>query len=1252
VGVLDRQQRRVPFGASTVQGNTPYGRSVVADRGAPLKPLQDVPTNDPTPATEDNPAGDVPFTQGMRDQFANPDRSDPAPVIRDAATAFMLADRLKTMGKEKLGASYDRGVRALATFNQQYPGAMGAYREQLAQTRWMDENLDTTPHKSSRLTAAQRSATAQRARAEGFEPTIASMAAARDIPIPKTIEELPKLEPGSRAAVLEREESLGLDTTSGITSFSEKFNLARKVNGSETQARMLYALAADNLEHAGITLPKGVDPVNYNEDIGQLEALVPTEDGKVKRVLVDPEFFRPQDLGGVADIEELFAMTGATLSQITGGGAARVANRFATKHPAIAEFVGDFGWRNTGIVLEGLLDAEALGGDTTLQDVADALDKSDNFGESATGTAFSRVLGRLTGQRATKSDVDVDLQQFRKKGMTDDEAAAAAEQEVRSNLDEAADTLEEVQKLTDKPFTTTKAEASGSLEEIATQKGREARLTAAEQTKINIRRDTNRAALSDAVDNIHNNRLPTNVVSSPHQTAAKVESQLTAKGDAASDISVKVGSYNDTYGAVEVYTWKWNQGSDSVNMKGLGKPTDELQQGFQNDLTGVGSGADVRVDHGAKTVTIKYVGEDESFPGGAAIMMDRMMKDLGDIPSDYRWVSDNQLSQYSMAMAARLEKEGFGIKMNDGVYTERDGDVLWTRGPALEPVYEITHIPGKMMRVPLAADSAEYSAARVADTLDDDLAYVANGKAHAEFWGVKWQSQIGWQADRQKSIYSIANPRTSKLNRMAKQLEARIERSLTGMDASAADRTLGQVFRKQVDEDGYPIIEGLTNDTLDIGHLGRSRDSLRALYERTKDPEVGLMLDTVEDMMKNGKILDNFGNAVDEGTGTALRGTWERLNETTDILRHAESAVTSNPLFAKNRDGQYINIELKEMGNALRNGSKFLQHISPWMNSNPSGQMHVREALMSLYTDSVLGGTGFTAAKHHTFLRNYSTSLRSVFSEGDMAEFAATNFTKEGRNILADRAAASRSAMNRLEQFGTLTPGKMVESLTEIGKTGNPRKRTMTYMRELKRMDPQLAEQVRIESLVENKRMINERFFSDTASQNPAKSADSFKKYIDEHEHALRALHGDQYVTDLKNTWRGLHLDTQRFRIGAATPELQGDVIRTSRTLMGPLNVWQRRVSASNWIRLRWHSKKAVEAVADPEKLRHLTLAAGVPSRSRPGIAALVRAGILPGTGWDGAGEMPEDVYQKGLEFNEWLQSVSDELQSEKVEPE
>jgi hypothetical protein len=1259
MSVTDRQRRR-----QQLQGNTQFGQQVVAPRqGAPLR---DVPSGDQTVYPErdasgalktplgDQPGADVPIPEGFEQAYnAAQNIAPPLPVIKSAATAYALASRLKAQGRAVLGEeAFGRGVNALRLFQQTYPGALEAYRGEVQRTQWMAENLDTTPQKSSRLTAAQRSAAAQRARAEGREPTFASQAAARDIPYPKTLKDLPPLEDGSRAQVLEREEALGLDTQSGITSFGEEFNLARKVNGSDSQMRMMYSLAKDNLERQGITLPEGLDPINYNEDLGQLEALVPTEDGKVRRVLVDPEFFRPQDFGSVADIEEAMAIAGATVSQLPGAGTGmRTLNKLAQRHPALAEFVGDFGWRNTGIVLEGLLDAEALGGGTTLDDVVKALDKTDNLGESATGTAFSRVLGRLVGGSGkAKQDIEVNLNQYKRAGDTAEQTAERANKEIQDNLEESAETLTRVQELTEVPFTTTKAEASGSLEAVAVQGGREARLNPKEQTQVEVRRDRNREALRDATDNIHNNRLPTNPSDTPEITSAKLSDEIVAKGQQAEDISVSISSFRDNDGAIDLYKWQYESGTGRVNLRGLGKPTTEAQRGRPNDLSDATSGADVRVDHARKEVTIQYVAEDEAFPGGAAILMERMLRDLDDIPADYRWVSDNQLSQYSMAMIDQLEKAGFGVRMFPGTSVAKDGDITWTYGPGREPVYEITHIPGRMMRVPMAADTAEYSASRMADTLNDDLAFLEKAGADADFWGVKWKSVIGWQEARQKSIYHVKNPRTSKLNQFAQRLEARVERSLTGMDANAADATLGQVFRKQVDEDGYPILEGLTEETLDIGHLGRARDSLRSLHQRTGDAEVGALVDAIDDLFTDGGIVDNFGNPLEVGAEVAMRNTWKRLNETTDSMRRAESAIVSNPLFKQNADGEYINVDIKTMGNLLSNGSKFMQHIKPWMHGNPQGNQMVQEALMSVYKDKVLGGTGFTAAKHHTFLRNHKVALQEVFGPRELDEFSGTHFTAEGKNVLLERAEKSKSILNRLAQFGPLRAGNIIDDLTKIGKTGNPRARTKMYVRELDRMNPGLAAQVRADSLEEARRMINDRFFSQTANTNPAKAAGEFKNWIDGNADALRALHGDQYVTDLQSVWRGLHLDTQRFRIGSQVPSLQDDVVRTSRTLMGPLNVWQRRISASNWIRLRFHAKKAVEAISDPEKLRHLNSAKGIPMRSRPGIAAFVRSGILPGTGWDGAGEMPQEAYEKGLEFLDWLESVDEELQGEKVE--
>ena len=538
-------------------------------------------------------------------------------------------------------------------------------------------------------------------------------------------------------------------------------------------------------------------------------------------------------------------------------------------------------------------------------------------------------------------------------------------------------------------------------------------------------------------------------------------------------------------------------------------------------------------------------------------------------------------------------------------------------------------------------------ASRTNQILEDDLAFLETASAEAEFWGIKWKGNIGWQPQREKSIYHINNPRTSRLNRIAEQLEARIERSLTGMDASEADSLLGRIFKKQVDEEGYPILEGLTNETLDIGQLARARDSLQALADRTGDVEVRIALEAVNEMFENGKILDNFGNEVPENISSSLRNTWESLNDATNTYRRIESRLSSNPLFQRNEAGEFINTDLKTLGNLMKNGSKFRQHMRPWMHGNPQATQTVQDALMTIYRDTVLSGTGFTASKHATFLRNYDVALKEVFSEADLRTFRNTHFDPKGRNILVERAERSRRIMNRLANYGEMRAGSLVDDLTAIGnKSGSPRKRTRMYMQELERANPGLAAQVRADSLEEVRRMINDRFFGDAAANNPVKHAEVFKNWIDEREHALRALHGDQYVTDLRSIWRGMHLDTQRFRIAASKPELQGDVVRTSRTLMGPLNVWQRRVSAFNWLRWRHTAKKASAVISEPDKLRQLNVAKGIPIRSRPGIAVLARIGILPGTGWDGEGELPDDVYEKGIQFVDWLASVQDELEA------
>jgi hypothetical protein len=1171
----------------------------------------------------------------------------------------MLLEELQRRGPDGLGSEkYAKGLRMVNAFVTANPGAFEVFKQEKKHADWLAENLDDTPQKSSRLWKAQKDALSKRSvmMNKGRDPG-ASGDVYKQIKVPQSVEDIPPVAEGSRAAVMQAEEAAGLDTMSGLTSFSEQFNLARKVNGSSAQFNMLYALAKDNLEREGVTLPEGMHPVNYNDNLGQLEALVPIEkeDGEmgVKRVLIDAEFMRVADLGSAADVEEWMAGIGGVLSQIPGAGVAkgatsRAAQKFAQKHPAISEFVGDFGWRNTGVVLEGILDAEALGGGTSLADVAESLEG--NLSESGFNTVFSRMAGRLMpgGSGHKKEEIEMLRTQYFRTGDTPQETIDRAVKSVDETIEESAQTLEALQKMTDRRITIDRGQATGSKAEIAVQGGREARLNPREATELTARRQETQEALKDAVDTVHKGRMATNPEAFPGVTQTQTQKAIDVNSKAPRDISHSTLESDDL---VE-HWWKWNQGSGEVNMGGFGKGEQTLAN--QNELTGLGSGAKVLVDKTDKSITIKYIGEDTNFPGGTGAMLERILYDLKDVPSDYRIISDTKMSQFSMAMIGRLEKEGWGIRPNDVLWHEKNGNVEWTIAPPGEGVFEITSVPGRMTRIPLIDDMPRYEAERLGGVLDKDLEFIDEAAGLNQFYGVKLSSVIGWQTDKAKSIFHLANPRTSKFNKFATQLQARMKTALTGSEVSQADALLGATFLKQTDEEGYRIIEGLTNPTLDYGALLRSRDSLAAIADRTGDVEVRNLVDAADEMLANGRILDNFGNPATDAQVTSIRTALSDSKMAAESLRNAESRMVSNPLFKRNVDGEYINTDLNTLGNHLRSGSKFMQHVKPWLNGNPEAHLEVQHAVGSLYRKEVLNG-GFDRAKHTAFLDKYDTVMKEVFGEKAIRMFKNHNFDGAGGNILTTRVDRGISINNKLSEWGTLRPGHIMEDLRDMAvrtNSGNPRARMKTYMQKLELLSPELAQQVRTDSLEETRRLINGTFFPSKqgADWTPMQGVDAFEQFIKDNEVAMKVLHGDQYVTDLKTIRRGMHMDARRMNISPEAAQLQGDVVRTSRTLMGPLSVFQRRVSAANWIRLRLEARKAVEVLSDPAKLRALHAGAQHPARSRPGVATLIRAGMITGTGWNGGEgvaswqEMPEEVYQQGLEWVDWIQQQGEEL--------
>ena len=1239
------------------------------------------------PFVKYDPVADIPNAQGMleQEQPAIPgggppnqmEQTPPEPVTPPerapltANEAFALAKIIDDIGPEGMPIEdYDESMRLLVKFESDNPGVLADMERNTLHAQWSAQNIDSTPHESSRLRQAQQKAQAKQTRMAYGREGIGPSAAAKQFPIPTSLEQLPPPAPGSWDEAIRNEEKDGLDTTTGALGFQEQFNLARKVNGSNAQFRLLYSMAKDNLEQAGIALPSGMHPLKYNENLQQLEMLVPTEDGKVRRVLVEPELMNIASLGKVADVEELMAMTGATLSQMTPKGlSGRTLTRLAQRHPALAEFAGDFGWRNAGIVLEGLLDAEALGGDTGLTDVVDALTGRDqgsmwevllgpNTGESASGTIASRIFGRVFqgGGNRGRKNINETIEADMRTGSTEAEAVARQRERIDSNIQEAADTLEELQRLTDVPVTFDRGQISDSAVEIATQRGRTERLTPEEKVDMEVIRKRNWEAFEDATESVHASRI-----TNPDKNAEVMVEELSALERSGVEAAGDIGFTRIPTGTGERLVFGWNQGTGHTSLRGkLGARGDKLD-GYGSELEGARAGAKVEIDRDNKEIMITYLMADEAFPDAAPLMLERILEEVTPyLNSNYRLLGDMQITQYSAAMIRSLEDAGVVMAPGRRLVATDAGEVTWIRSAEGDPTFEVLQIPGtSFTRVPMEKEVVPFDEVRLGSMLENDLAQLETLKNWSEVYDASLYANIGFNRETGRSTYQVFNPKNSKLVKIANELLANVEEGLSGAQVAREDALLGAMFVKSADEEGYPVLQGLVEEQLDAGQLLRSRAVLKDVYERTSDPRVKEVYDAVNDLLYDGKWMWK-GKEVDLGTRAMVGNSLSRADKAAEDLVTKQSMIESSHLFKRNAEGELVHTTLKDFGSLMSTNNKFFKHIDPWIKAAPENFDNMRSVLFELYNKEVLE-KGWTAASHRSFFNKYDTAVNKLLSPDEANNLRNVHFTSGGENPIVARADHYRRRNMALSAYGTMEPGNLLGSISRIS-TGvdraagiplpkNPIKRVRAYLNNVRALSEQSYRDLQDNSLREVQNRMQKLFFGPDAKADPTKQVKQFREWLDKpltqggasNKEILRELHGDQYVTDLEAIWRGMHMDVRRFKMQGSSPLLQGDIIRTSRTLMGPLNVWQRRVSASNWVRLRLHAKRALDVMSDPAKVRELQAHKGYPVRSRPGMAVLARIGILPYTGWDGEGEMPDDAYQKGLAFIEWLDGLRDE---------
>ena len=1149
-------------------GNTVHGRQVIRSTAKPAVPLK--------PDTQDD--GTVLDLQAQEDALRAKHEAE-AQKLRDNETfpnmtaarkaAEALRANAEVWDKDRLAAGWKR----VKKFVQQNPEAVEAFAKDKARREWTENTIDTTPHASSRLRKAQAEAAKLRWSMEddGFAAT---MVASEMFPNPKSVKDLPPVAPDSRLGILESQEQAGLDTSSGYGGLGDTISAAMEFNSPRARAAWLYGATMDKLTEAGIELPEGVLPVQLNEELGQLEYLNPTEDGKLRRTLVEGEFFRMADVGNAADLPELLSMIGATAAAVSGP---------AGRHPFITELAGDTVGRNLGTYLEYLMSS----GEVTKEELQSAF--AGNFSDSAVATMLSRGTARVLQGVGNAGSIKVGGREG---------AGEAAEQTAQ----EAGDVMEAINDINKgtgaAPLTLERG--SLSLREAQKARGREKTLSKNARDALEEMRTTRTDSIGRA-----NQRIAEGQGAAPGPTdSVSLEiglQQLSRTGQIATSAPVRV-----------------SKGVDRIKYSYVGEV--DAAAPVKGGLMGE-NGVEVLVDHNTGTVYVENVFEGQNFRGRTYGLLQQM---LDDVPADYSIRSSVAPSDKAKAMIDNLNKDGWVIKEVD------DGT----------GAFELIARPGEIV-APDAVARAEFSQA----ALENDLEQVASsvpvlesmvGTAQARLQGV-----IKWSPQRHTSGYSVENKSSSGVRTTVRRIQNRIQQSLTGTEANEANRALNAAVREEADDEGNSFLTGLAGEELDLGNLINAREAVERVAEKTGDPDLARLTTDIDNLLKNAAVYTEKGNKIAASTRGNIYNAVTEYREASRLLNEQTALVNGNQMFAQGPDGTFINSSLKQLRLVLGNSSRYIKHMKPLMEGSPGLQARASDALNSIYKADVME-KGWTKARHDAFMSRYGDSAKDIMHPDDLAVLADIKPPAGGlgRFERIERQRADRwnnlQGGSILAKAQGINPDNILGSLEAMGAG-----RARTFMYYAEKHNPVLAKRIKQDMAAQIRNDLHKGFFDVSRGKDKLGSGfkleDWFNADNGKRRRIIKEVMGTQYEKDLKAVVRAHAIDAKRTAAEGFRPESQGDIIRITRSLLGPLSRPQRQITAFNYVRQRTLAKKVLNIMSDPDQLRALNAQGKLPANSRAGVAALTRLGIFEAAGIEDPENNPEGVQ----EFYGWLDEMA-----------
>ena len=1203
--IATQQAKAAQLTAARTNTTSPYGQQLEAVKGSTQYPTTYGTNTDGEDVDQLSVAHDARIQQEIERKREEASTFSSLEEARKAAE--LLTAKAGEWDEDRLATGWKRVKKFVA----QHPQEVAEFKRIDGIRKWKEANIDTSPTAHSRLIKAQNEST-QRGygtekpgRSEGEGIYVNRTA------VPQSLEDLPKVPGDSYEGVIDQLERDGVDTTSGIGGFWDNVGLAIKLNDSTAQAKAITGIALDNLEEAGIVLPEGVMPITVNSEVGKLEVLMPTEDGKVRRTLVEPEVFNLASAGRLADLEELMAGVYAATAVIRGGQGA--------KHPFVRELVGDFAGRNVGIMLESII--SGVQGEADLNDIVNAFDKSKNVTESGLNTVISRGIAR-TGRVLAGANKSYQAKYARG---TETEAV------IENNIDEAAQTLEDVNKLigdSDKalPFTV----EAGSLSEKGGQQinARVNRMNVGHAEALEATRRERVRSLGEANRRVAEKHSPGDAMSyDPHEviesatgtvnTARRLEMEYQrSKLD-----QVSINHYADTN--VTSFTMR-EEVDAATHAKG--------------EIRGA-HGIDVVFGDDNVHVVNAFAGENFG-AAGMQKLWHRVLQEAGDRPITL----GDSVSPSARKAVEGMRRRGWDIVENPGVHKAENG--TWTAqsvwdGEGAQGVYTVVARPGEIRAPQLIAD-ATFDKELTEATIDGVQELLPIAQTRVDDANYLLKKQIGWSEQRQTSNFVVDNKPTSGLQQQIRKLENRQAQVLTGVEASEADKKLAIAVQRTIDEDGDAVLSGLVNPQLDIGNLLNSRSRLNQIALETGDPDVARIVKTIDNLLANQPYINKAtGRAVPAQTA-GIRESFERARTYQAEAEEIAGVVNASRLFKRNVDGKLVNTDLNAMGRMLANGTAFQQHLLPVLSRGPDLAAGARGAISELYQKEVMDtGAGWTAKSHQSFLRKYGTAIDTLYGKEEQAIWKTFRPTPGATLNRAERASKAMDwkwerLVNKYAPDAEVTrfsnPRDIVASVNNMDKG-----KAAGFMQELERLNPELHVQVRQTAIDQTEKSLHRTFFDVDRDIKGLQSGGQMRKWFDDNKDSLRAIHGTQYVTDLETVVRGAELDAKRMRLQGTAPPTQHDMIRVTRSLLGPLSRPQRQITAGNYINNKRLAARVMKIYSDPDMLRALKQSKGMNVRTDAGIALFVRLGLAEAVGIPS----PENVNRPDTWSPEFRQQVA-----------